>query len=99
MEPVRYAALALLLTIGLSACSSSPELPATASRVLPGTPDDQVARGVGNLRRLAALPVVIDQGSCAWPEVARDLDEASIRFLRDWKGYELVRPAQLDPSW
>lgn len=99
MEPVRYAALALLLAIGLSACSSSPEVPATASRVLPGTPDDQVARGVGNLRRLASLPVVIDQGSCAWPEVARDLDEASIRFLRDWKGYELVRPAQLDPSW
>jgi len=99
MEPLRRTALLLLLTIGLSACSSSPELPASATRALPGAPDDQVARGVGNLRRLAALPVVIEQGSCTWPEVARELDESSIRYLRDWKGYELVRPAQLDPSW
>jgi len=99
MEPLRRTALLLLLTIGLSACSSSPELPASATRALPGAPEDQVARGVGNLRRLAALPVVIEQGSCAWPEVARELDESSIRYLRDWKGYELVRPAQLEPSW
>jgi len=99
MEPLRRTALLLLLTIGLSACASSPELPASATRALPGAPDDQVARGVGNLRRLAALPVVIEQGSCTWPEVARELDESSIRYLRDWKGYELVRPAQLDPSW
>ena len=99
MEPLRRTVLLLLLTTGLSACSSSPELPASATRALPGAPDDQVARGVGNLRRLAALPVVIEQGSCTWPEVARELDESSIRYLRDWKGYELVRPAQLDPSW
>jgi hypothetical protein len=98
METLRYAAL-LLLAVGLFACSSTPEVPATAARTLPGAPGDLVARSVGNLRRLAALPVVIDQGSCTWPEVARDLDESSIRFLRDWKGYELVRPAQLDSSW
>lgn len=99
METVKYAALALLVATGLAACSSSPKVPATAAQALPAAPDDQVARGVGNLRRLAVLPVVIDQDSCAWPEVAHDLDESSIRFLRDWKGYELVRPAQLDPSW
>jgi hypothetical protein len=88
----------LLAGLALASCGSSPEIPARVPSVA-SSPEDQVARGVGNLRRLLVLPVVIDQGSCNWPEVARDLDEAAVRFLRDWKGYELIRPARLDDAW
>jgi hypothetical protein len=88
----------LLAGLLLASCGSSPEMPARAPSVA-SSPEDQVVRGVGNLRRLLVLPVVIEQGSCDWPEVARDLDESVVRFLRDWKGYELVRPAQLDDAW
>jgi hypothetical protein len=73
-------------------------MPARAPSVAT-SPEDQVVRGVGSLRRLLVLPAVIDQGSCSWPEVARDLDESAVRFLRDWKGYELLRPARLDDAW
>lgn len=89
----------LLASLALASCGSSPEMPARAPSAVASSPEDQVVRGVGNLRRLLVLPVVVDQGSCNWPEVARDLDESAIRFLRDWKGYELVRPAQLDDAW
>ncbi|MCU0971107.1 MAG: hypothetical protein MUF57_04770 [Gammaproteobacteria bacterium] len=88
----------VLAGLVLASCGSSPEMPARVPGVA-SSPEDQVVRGVGNLRRLLVLPVVVDQGSCNWPEVARDLDESVVRFLRDWKGYELVRPAQLDDAW
>jgi hypothetical protein len=97
MERVSRIAV-LLAGLVLASCGSSPEMPARAPSVA-SSPEDQVVRGVGNLRRLLVLPVVVDQGSCNWPEVARDLDESVVRFLRDWKGYELVRPAQLEDAW
>lgn len=95
---MRYVAL-FLVTAALLGCGSPPQRPASAGKAAPRAPDDQVVRGVGNLRRLVALPVVVEQGSCDWPDVARDLDEAAIRFLRDWKGYEPVRPADPDGAW
>jgi hypothetical protein len=89
-----------VLMIGalLAGCASAPKQPPATPRAAPKATDDQVVRGVGNLRKLVALPVVVEQGSCDWPDVARDLDESAIRFLRDWKGYELVRPAQGDDA-
>ncbi len=97
MERVSRIAV-VLAGLVLASCGSSPEMPARVPGVA-SSPEDQVVRGVGNLRRLLVLPVVVDQGSCNWPEVARELDESVVRFLRDWKGYELVRPAQLDDAW
>lgn len=95
---MRHLAL-LLIAAALLACGSPPQRPASPGKAAPRATDDQVVRGVGNLRRLVALPVVVEQGSCDWPDVARDLDEAAIRFLRDWKGYELVRPADTTAAW
>ena len=95
---MRHLAL-LLIAAALLACGSPPQRPPSAGKAAPRAPDDQVVRGVGNLRRLVALPVVVEQGSCDWPDVARDLDEAAIRFLRDWKGYDPVRPADPAAAW
>lgn len=95
---MRYLAL-LLISAALAGCSSPPQRPAATVKAPPGTADDQVVRGVGNLRKLLVLPVVVEQGNCDWPDVAADLDEAAIRFLRDWKGYEPVRPADLEGAW
>ena len=98
MRYLRYLAL-MLIAAALLGCGAPARRSATAVEAAPRAPDDQVVRGVGNLRRLLALPVVVEQVSCDWPEVARDLDEAAIRFLRDWKGYDIVRPADLDAAW
>jgi hypothetical protein len=95
---MRHIAL-LLIAAALLACGSPPQRPASPGKAAPRATDDQVVRGVGNLRRLVALPVVVEQGSCDWPDVARDLDEAAIRFLREWKGYEPVRPADTAAAW
>jgi hypothetical protein len=77
----------------LTGCATSPRPPGPPAASAPRAADDQVVRGVGNLRKLLVLPVVVQPAGCDWPDVARDLDEAAVRFLRDWKGYELVRPA------
>jgi hypothetical protein len=98
MRYLRYLIL-LLMAAALLGCGASARRSAPAVEAAPRAPDDQVVRGVGNLRRLLALPVVVEQGSCDWPDVARDLDEAAIRFLRDWKGYDIVRPAELGATW
>jgi hypothetical protein len=89
---MRHLAL-LLIGILITGCGTAPKPPGTPAGTAPRAADDQVVRGVGNLRKLLALPVVVQPAGCDWPDVARDLDEAAVRFLRDWKGYELVRPA------
>jgi hypothetical protein len=83
----------LLIGILVTGCGTAPKPPGPPAGTAPRAADDQVVRGVGNLRKLLALPVVVQPAGCDWPDVARDLDEAAVRFLRDWKGYELVRPA------
>jgi hypothetical protein len=85
-------ALAALLALALAACGTGRETPA------PGTEARPAPTRVGELRRLLMLPVAYAPGSCRWPDAALRLDQSAVLFVRDWRGYEILRPARTEPA-
>lgn len=81
-----------MLALGIAACGTGRDEAAAG----PATGTDPGR--VGQLHRLAMLPVVYTPGSCQWPEAALRLDQTAVLFLRDWKGYEIVRPSRTEPA-
>jgi hypothetical protein len=85
-------ALAALLALALAACGTGRDTSA------PGTEARPAATRVGELRRLLMLPVAYAPGSCRWPDAALRLDQSAVLFVRDWRGYEILRPARTEPA-
>lgn len=92
VRPIRLA-LAALLAAALAACGTGREAPAAGTAAVPAA-----AGGVGPLRRLLVLPVTYAPGSCQWPDMAPRLDQSAVLFVRDWKGYDIVRPPRSDAT-
>ena len=86
---------AMTLALVLAGCGSAPR---GAGPPLATAGGDETARPVGELRRLLLLPVVFEAGACRWPDAAARLDASSVLFLRDWKGYQALRPAGREPG-
>lgn len=87
-------AVSLLFVMLLPGCSTRWR---TASEPEPVTyiqPDDALSRTTGKLRRLLLLPAVLTSEDC--PDspsdqlMAEKLYQGTFRYLRDWKGYDLV---------
>jgi hypothetical protein len=91
MVAVRFALVALL-ALWLSACGAGRDAPASGAEPRPAAPR------VGELRRLLMLPVAYAPGSCRWPDAALRLDQSAVLFVRDWRGYEVLRPARTEPA-
>lgn len=91
-------AAAVALSLLLAGCGAAPDPVRPADAGGPVARGDPAARGVGQLRRLVVLPVAYTPGDCEWPDAAPRLDQAAVLFLRDWKGYEVVRPPRADSA-
>ena len=89
--------VAIALSLALVGCGAARDPAAPAESTQSAVQADAVV-GVGQLRRLVMLPVVYTPGECQWPDVAPRLDQAAVLFLRDWKGYEVIRPPRPEPA-